>query len=89
MLVSSQVKFLSREELYVSSRPRLFRAQHLTTPVFENASRISRQKLILIDPCITRGVRAAVGVPNVVLVCLTTAEQGLVAEQDAVASGFT
>ena len=47
------------------------------------------QKLIRIDACITLGVRAVVGVPNVLLVCLMAAVQTLVAEQAAAGLGFT
>jgi hypothetical protein len=47
------------------------------------------QKLIRIDPCMTLGVRALVGVPKVVRVCLTTAVQVFpAAVHDAVPPGF-
>src|SRR5262245_15704574 len=48
------------------------------------------QKLILIEPCITRGVRAVVGVPKLVRVCRTCAVQMFPAvAQVLVGSGLT
>ena len=53
------------------------------TNIAPGPSHRRRQKLSRIEPCITRGVRAVVGVPNVFRVICTVAEQMLPATVQA------